>query len=106
MAEAQAVAGNARVANNDLGTLRAEVDASLRKVEQLVNEINRKWPFKRDTEDQPTMNPRAVGLPGRQYRRGSCRVCPRAQEWPAPAAPTFWRAWSCALRHARGQSGV
>jgi phospholipid/cholesterol/gamma-HCH transport system substrate-binding protein len=26
------------------------VDASLRKVEHLVNEINRKWPFKRDTE--------------------------------------------------------
>jgi phospholipid/cholesterol/gamma-HCH transport system substrate-binding protein len=26
------------------------VDASLRKVEQLVNEINRKWPFARDPE--------------------------------------------------------
>jgi phospholipid/cholesterol/gamma-HCH transport system substrate-binding protein len=30
--------------------LRAQVDASLRKVESLVNEINRKWPFARDTE--------------------------------------------------------
>ena len=50
LVEAQAIAGNAREATNDLGTLRAEVDASLRKVEQLVNEINRKWPFKRDTE--------------------------------------------------------
>jgi len=50
LAEAQVVATNARVASADLGTLRAEVEASLRKVEQLVGEINRKWPFARDTE--------------------------------------------------------
>ncbi|NRR29800.1 MCE family protein [Oxalobacteraceae bacterium] len=50
LAEAQAVGANARVATADLGTLRAEVESSLRRVEQLVNEINRKWPFKRDTE--------------------------------------------------------
>ncbi len=48
--EAQAIASNTREASNDLGTLRGEVEASLRKVEHLVNEINRKWPFKRDTE--------------------------------------------------------
>lgn len=50
LAEAQAVATNAKVASADLGTLRAEVESSLRKVEHLVNEINRKWPFARDTE--------------------------------------------------------
>ncbi|WP_211441147.1 MlaD family protein [Collimonas humicola] len=50
LAEAQAVGSNARIATNDLGALRAEVDASLRKVTQLVDEINRKWPFARDTE--------------------------------------------------------
>ena len=50
LVEAQAIGANTREATNDLGTLRGEVDASLRKVEQLVNEINRKWPFKRDTE--------------------------------------------------------
>ena len=48
--EAQAVGKNARVATEDLGALRADVDANLRKIEQLVNEINRKWPFKRETE--------------------------------------------------------
>ncbi|HSW07550.1 MAG TPA: mammalian cell entry protein, partial [Aquabacterium sp.] len=37
-------------ASTDLGALRAEVEASLRKVEQLVNEVNRRWPFARDTE--------------------------------------------------------
>ena len=50
LAEAQAVGANARVATTDLGALRAEVELSLRKVSQLVNEINRKWPFARDTE--------------------------------------------------------
>jgi phospholipid/cholesterol/gamma-HCH transport system substrate-binding protein len=50
LVEAQAVGANARVATEDLGTLRAEVESSLQRVEQLVNEINRKWPFKRDTE--------------------------------------------------------
>ncbi|TWI66608.1 phospholipid/cholesterol/gamma-HCH transport system substrate-binding protein [Pseudoduganella lurida] len=48
--EAQAVGKNARVATEDLGALRADVDTNLRKIEQLVNEINRKWPFKRDPE--------------------------------------------------------
>ena len=50
LVEAQAVGANARVATDDLGSLRAEVDASLRKVDGLVNEINRKWPFARNTE--------------------------------------------------------
>jgi phospholipid/cholesterol/gamma-HCH transport system substrate-binding protein len=50
LAEAQAVATNAKVASADLGVLRAEVESSLRKVERLVNEINRKWPFASDTE--------------------------------------------------------
>lgn len=48
--EAQGIASNTREATTDLGTLRGEVEASLRKVESLVNEINRKWPFARDTE--------------------------------------------------------
>jgi phospholipid/cholesterol/gamma-HCH transport system substrate-binding protein len=50
LVEAKAVGANARVATEDLGTLRAEVESNLRKVEGLINEINRKWPFKRDTE--------------------------------------------------------
>ena len=48
--EAQAVGANARVASADLGALRAEVEISLRKVGQLVDEVNRKWPFARDVE--------------------------------------------------------
>jgi phospholipid/cholesterol/gamma-HCH transport system substrate-binding protein len=50
LAEAQAVAANTRAATTDLGALRAEVDNTVRKIEQLVDEVNRKWPFARDTE--------------------------------------------------------
>jgi phospholipid/cholesterol/gamma-HCH transport system substrate-binding protein len=48
--EAQSVAANAREATTDLGALRSEVDATVRKVERLVDEVNRKWPFARDAE--------------------------------------------------------
>ena len=47
--EARAVGANARVATADLGSLRTEVETSLRNVDQLINEVNRKWPFARDT---------------------------------------------------------
>ncbi|MDB5920836.1 MAG: mammalian cell entry protein [Massilia sp.] len=50
LAEAQAVGKNARVATDDLGVLRAEVDSSLRKASRLVDEINRKWPFAHKSE--------------------------------------------------------
>lgn len=50
LAEAQAVGANTREATAGLGELRAEVEANLRKVEGLLAEINRKWPFARDAE--------------------------------------------------------
>jgi phospholipid/cholesterol/gamma-HCH transport system substrate-binding protein len=50
LGDAQAVSGNAKAATSDLAALRAEVDASLRKVTGLIDEINRKWPFQRDSE--------------------------------------------------------
>jgi phospholipid/cholesterol/gamma-HCH transport system substrate-binding protein len=50
LADAQAVSGNAKAATTDLAALRAEVDASLRKVGGLIEEINRKWPFKRESD--------------------------------------------------------
>jgi phospholipid/cholesterol/gamma-HCH transport system substrate-binding protein len=48
--EAQAIGANTRAATADLAALRAEVEATLRKVAYLVDEINRKWPLARDTE--------------------------------------------------------
>ena len=50
LANAQATSGNVKAATADLGVLRAEVEASLRRVTSLIDEINRKWPFARDTK--------------------------------------------------------
>jgi len=50
LAEAQAVGANVRAGTQDLGSLRDEVEANLAKIEGLVNEINRKWPFARETQ--------------------------------------------------------
>lgn len=50
LAEAQAIGANAREATTDLDALRAQVESSLRKVDGLMGEIQRKWPFARDTE--------------------------------------------------------
>ena len=41
---------NARSATTDLDALRSEVETGLRKIDSLINEVNRKWPFARDTE--------------------------------------------------------
>jgi phospholipid/cholesterol/gamma-HCH transport system substrate-binding protein len=50
LAEAQGIGANVRGATTDLGALRAEVEANLQKIEGMINELNRKWPFARDTE--------------------------------------------------------
>jgi phospholipid/cholesterol/gamma-HCH transport system substrate-binding protein len=50
LAEAQGIAADVRGATGDLGSLRGEVEANLRKIEGMMNELNRKWPFTRDTE--------------------------------------------------------
>jgi phospholipid/cholesterol/gamma-HCH transport system substrate-binding protein len=50
LSDAQAIAGNAKVATDDLGALRTEVETNLRKIEGMVNELNRKWPFAREVE--------------------------------------------------------
>ena len=50
LVEVQGVGANVRSATADLGPLRADLEANLRKIEGLINEINRKWPFARDSE--------------------------------------------------------
>jgi hypothetical protein len=76
LVEAQAVGANAKAATADLGPLRADVESNLRKVEQLVNDINRKWPFKRN-------------------RRSSCH------ERIHPSAALLWRPCRLLQRPAR-----
>jgi phospholipid/cholesterol/gamma-HCH transport system substrate-binding protein len=45
LTDVQAIAGSTREATTDLVALRAEVDASLRKVGRMIDELNRRWPF-------------------------------------------------------------
>ena len=46
--EAEGVAGNVNKATQDLGSLRGDVEANLRKIEDLINDLNRKWPFAKE----------------------------------------------------------
>jgi phospholipid/cholesterol/gamma-HCH transport system substrate-binding protein len=46
--EAQGVAGNVNKATEDLGALRGDVEANLRKIEDMINDLNRKWPFAKE----------------------------------------------------------
>ncbi len=49
-ADVARITGNVSAATADMVRLRADVDDSLRKINHLINEINRKWPFARDVE--------------------------------------------------------
>ncbi len=44
------ITANVREATADMSLLRTEIDDSVRKVNHLINELNRKWPFARDVE--------------------------------------------------------
>ena len=49
LVDAQSVGSSAKAATADLAQLRAEVDENMRKISRLVDEMNRKWPFQRET---------------------------------------------------------
>jgi phospholipid/cholesterol/gamma-HCH transport system substrate-binding protein len=49
-ADARVISGEAKTAAVDLVALRTEIDDSVRKLGHLIDELNRKWPFARDTE--------------------------------------------------------
>ena len=50
LVEAQGIGADVKGATADLGALRGDVEANLRKIEGMINELNRKWPFARETE--------------------------------------------------------
>lgn len=50
MANAVDISANVKEGTTDLARLRTEIDDAVRKVNGLVNEINKKWPFARDPE--------------------------------------------------------
>jgi len=50
MANAVEISANVKDGTQDLAQLRAEIDDAVRKANDLVNEINKKWPFARTPE--------------------------------------------------------
>jgi phospholipid/cholesterol/gamma-HCH transport system substrate-binding protein len=46
----QGITSDIKGATTDLGALRAQVDDSLTRVNGMINELNRKWPFSHDAE--------------------------------------------------------
>jgi len=50
MTNAVAISANVKDGTQDLAQLRAEIDDAVRKANDLVNQINQKWPFARDPE--------------------------------------------------------
>lgn len=50
MTNAVAISANVKDGTQDLAQLRAEIDDAVRKANDLVNQINQKWPFSRNPE--------------------------------------------------------
>jgi phospholipid/cholesterol/gamma-HCH transport system substrate-binding protein len=50
LADMQVVGSNAREASTDLGALRAEVESNLLRLESVLNDLQRKWPFSHKPE--------------------------------------------------------
>jgi phospholipid/cholesterol/gamma-HCH transport system substrate-binding protein len=48
LANAQAATANVKDATEDLGSLRTQIEANIEKVQAMVDEINRRWPFAGD----------------------------------------------------------
>lgn len=52
LAEAQAVAQNTRLATEDLTLLRQDVESNLKTVEEMMQSLQQRWPFSRDSQIQ------------------------------------------------------
>ncbi|MDL5036757.1 MlaD family protein [Comamonas resistens] len=50
LADLQVVGSNTREASTDLGALRAEVESNLLRLESVLNDLQRKWPFSHKPE--------------------------------------------------------
>jgi len=48
LGEAQGAAAGVKTGVADLGSLKQEVETNLRKIEDLINDLNRKWPFAKE----------------------------------------------------------
>lgn len=50
LVNAESISANVNEASSDIGQLRSEVDSNLRKIEDMLTDLQRKWPFAKDVE--------------------------------------------------------
>lgn len=50
LVNAESISTNVNEASSDIGQLRNEVDSNLRKIEDMLTDLQRKWPFAKDAE--------------------------------------------------------
>lgn len=50
LVNAQAISSNVNDASSDIGQLRNEVESNLRKIEDMLTDLQRKWPFAKEAE--------------------------------------------------------
>lgn len=50
LVNAESISANVNEASSDIGQLRNEVDSNLRKIEDMLTDLQRKWPFAKDAE--------------------------------------------------------
>jgi phospholipid/cholesterol/gamma-HCH transport system substrate-binding protein len=50
LVNAESISANVNAASSDIGQLRNEVDSNLRKIEDMLTDLQRKWPFHKDAE--------------------------------------------------------
>lgn len=50
LVNAESISSNVNDASSDIGQLRNEVESNLRKIEDMLTDLQRKWPFAKETE--------------------------------------------------------
>ncbi|WP_312569518.1 MlaD family protein [Comamonas sp.] len=51
LVNAESISANVNDASSDMGQLRDEVESNLRKIEDMLTDLQRKWPFAKDAKD-------------------------------------------------------
>ncbi len=57
LANAESISANVNDASSDLGQLRNEVESNLRKIEDMLTDLQRKWPFAQGAKEAEVQLP-------------------------------------------------
>ena len=57
LVNAESISANVNDASSDLGQLRNEVESNLRKIEDMLTDLQRKWPFAKGAKEAEVQLP-------------------------------------------------